>query len=196
MATLRGKWLSDAAVRINGTYAAVLHSSPHSVDFICPASAPGTPLDIVVETRQGASNSVQTTMQEAAPGIVTLEASPSSPVFMQFSSGSGMVGIPNHHRASQVALPGDSVTLWVTGVNCSEKAQMPSPSIIVGGNTVAADSFAAVPERPGTCALEMRLPETLTSGDAIPLTVDLIGGSGQIFRSQTTSVAVGQNRFQ
>ena len=41
MATLLGRWLSDAAVRINGTYVAVLHSSPHSVDFICPASAPG-----------------------------------------------------------------------------------------------------------------------------------------------------------
>jgi hypothetical protein len=196
MATLRGRWLSDAAVRINATYADVLNSSSHSVDFICPASTPGTQLEIIVETRQGASNPVQTTMQEAAPGIVTLEASPRSPAFMQFSSGSGMVGIPNHLHASQVALPGDSVTLWVTGVNCSEKTQMPRASIIVGGNSVAAASFSAVPERPGTCALEMRLPETLTSGDAIPLSLDLIGGSGQVFRSNTASVAVGQNRSQ
>ena len=173
-------------------YVAVLHSSPHSVDFICPASAPGTPLEIALETRLGASNLIQTTMQEAAPGIVTLDASPRSPVFMQFSSGSGMVGIPNYHHAGQVALPGDSVTLWVTGVNCTGKDQVPSPLIRVGGNPVAADSFAAVPERPGTCALKMRLPETLTSGEAVPVTLDLIGSSGQIFSSNTTFVAVGQ----
>jgi len=209
MATLRGRWLSDAAgsasiasgnqadapetrVRINGTYVAVLYSSPHSVDFICPANAPGTPLEIALETRLGTSNLIQTTMQEAAPGMITLDASPRSPAFVQFSSGSGMVGIPNYQHAGQVALPGDSVTLWLTGVNCTGKNQVPSPSIRVGGNPVAADSFDAVPERPGTCALKMRLPETLTSGEAVPVTLDLIGGSGQIFSSNTTSVAVGQ----
>jgi len=135
-------------------------------------------------------------MQEAAPGIITLDDSPRSPAFMQFSSASGMVGIPNFHHAGQVALPGDSVTLWVTGVNCTEKDQVPSPVIRVGDNPVAADSFGAVPESPGTCALKMRLPEALTSSEAVPVTLDLIGSSGQIFSSNTTSVAVGQNRFQ
>ena len=115
---------------------------------------------------------------------------------MQFSSGSGMVGIPSYHHAGQVALPGDSVTLWVTGVNCTGKDQMPSPVIRVGGNPVAADSFAAVPDRPGICALNMRLPEALTPGEAVPVALDLIGTSGQIFSSNTTSVAVGQARFQ
>jgi uncharacterized protein (TIGR03437 family) len=193
MATLRGRWLSDAAVRINGTNVAVLYSSPHSVDFICPTSAPsGTPLEIALETQLGTSNLIQTTMQEAAPGIITLDASPRSPVLMQFSSGSGMVGIPNYQHAGQVALPGDSVTLWLTGVNCTEKNQVPTPVVRVGGNPVAADSFEAVPERPGTCALQMRLPETSTSGEAVPVVVDLIGSSGQIFSSNTTSVAVGR----
>ena len=207
MATLRGKWLSDGAgsasitsgnqtdapetrVRINGTYAAVLYSSPDSVDFVCPASAPGTPLEIALETRLGTSNLIQTTMQEAAPGIIMRDTSPRSPAFMQFSSGSGMLGLPNYLHASQVALPGDSVNLWVTGVNCTEKNQV--LSIRVGGNPVTADSFDAVPGRPGTCALKMKLPETLTSGEAVPVTLDLIGSSGQIFSSNTTSVAVGQ----
>ena len=111
---------------------------------------------------------------------------------MQFSSGSGIVGIPNYSHAGQVALPGDSVTLWVTGVNCTENDQVPNPVIRVGGNPVAADSFAAVPERPGICALKMRLPETLTSDEAVPVTLDLSGSSGQVFSSNTAFVAVGQ----
>ena len=145
----------------------------------------------MLETRLGTSNLIQTTMQEAAPGIIMRDPSPRSPAFMQFSSGSGMVGIPNYQHAGQVALPGDSVTLWVTGLNCTGKNQVPSPAIRVGGIPVAVDSFDAVPERPGTCALRLRLPETLT-GEAVPVTLDLIGSSGQIFSSNTTSVAVGQ----
>ena len=79
---------------------------------------------------------------------------------MQFSSGSGRVGIPTYHHTGQVALPGDSVTLWVTGVNCTGKDQVPSPVIRVGGNPVAADSFAVVPERPATCELKMGCRKT------------------------------------
>jgi uncharacterized protein (TIGR03437 family) len=194
MATLRGRWLSDTAIRINGTDVAVLHSSPHSVDFLCPTSAPGTPLEIALETRLGTSNLIQSTMQEAAPGIITLGDSPRSQVLMQFSSGSGMVGIPNYQHAGQVALPGDSVTLWATGVNCTAKDQLLSPLLRVGGTPVAAERFEAVPERPGMCVLEVRIPETLTSGETVPLTLDLIGGNGQTFSSNTTFVAVGQRR--
>ena len=208
MATLRGKWLSDGAgpapiasgnqtdapetrVRINGTYVAVLHSSPNSVDFVCPASAPGTPLEIALETRLGTSNLIQTTMQEAAPGIIMRDASPRSPAFMQFSSGSGMLGLPNYLHASQVALPGDSVTLWVTGVNCSEKNQVQYRSELAAIQLLPIRS-TLFPERPGICGLKMKLPETLTSGEAVPVTLDLIGSSGQIFSSNTTSVAVGE----
>ena len=111
---------------------------------------------------------------------------------MQFSSGSGIVGFRTTTCWIQVALPGDSVTLWVTGVNCTNKDQASSAVIRVGGNPVEPDSFAAVPERPGTCALKMRLPETRTSGEAVPVTLELIGVSGQIFSSNTTSVAVGR----
>jgi uncharacterized protein (TIGR03437 family) len=209
MATLRGKWLSDGGgsastnsgdqrdtpqtrMRINGTYATVLYSSPHSVDFLCPASAPGTPLEIVLETRLGTSNPIQTTMQEAAPGIMMRDPSPQSPAFMHFSSRSGMVGIPNYDHPSQVALPGDAVTLWATGVNCTEKDQVPSLSIRVGGNQVTADSVDAVFERPGTCGVRMKLPESMASGEAVPITLDQILSNGRVVSSNTTSMAVGQ----
>jgi uncharacterized protein (TIGR03437 family) len=129
-------------------------------------------------------------MQEAAPGIIMRDTSPRSPALMQISSGSGMLGLPNYLHASQAALPGDSVTIWVTGVNCSEKNQM--LSIKVGGIPVTADSFDRVPGRPGICGLKMKLPETLTSGEAIPVTLDLIGSSGQVLSSNTTSIAVGE----
>jgi uncharacterized protein (TIGR03437 family) len=209
MATLRGKWLSDGGgsastnsgdqpdtpetrVRINGTYATVLNSSPHSVDFLCPASAPGTPFEIVLETRLGTSNPIQTTMQEAAPGIMMRDPSPQSPAFMHFSSRSGMVGIPNYDHPSQVALPSDAVTLWATGVNCTEKDHVPSLSIRVGGNQVTADSVDAVFERPGTCAVKMKLPDSMASGEAVPITLDQILSNGRVVSSNTTSMAVGQ----
>ena len=210
MATLRGKWLSEGAgspsitsgnqpdaaetrVRINGTYAAVLYSSPHSVDFICPAVAPGTPLQIVLETGIGTSNLIQTTMQEAAPGVIMRDTPLRSPALMHFSSGSGMVGIPNYNHASQVVLPGDSVTLWATGVNCTEKNHVPSVSIRIGGTQVTVDSVDAVPERPGFCRVNVTLPETQASGEAVPVTLDLAGSNGQVFSSNTTSIAVGQH---
>ena len=163
------------------------------MDFICPASAPGTRLEIALETRLGTCNLIQTTMQEAAPGIIMRDTSPRSAAFMQFSSWSGMVGIPNYLHAGQLALPGDSVTLWVTGVNCTGKNRGPSPLISVGGNPVAVDSFDAVSERPGTCRVRITLPETLAPGDAVPIVLDLIGGNGQVFRSNTASIAVGQH---
>lgn len=116
-----------------------------------------------------------------------------SPALMHFSSGSGMVGIPNYNHASQVVLPGDSVTLWATGVNCTEKNHVPSVSIRIGGTQVTVDSVDAVPERPGFCRVNVTLPETQASGEAVPVTLDLAGSNGQVFSSNTTSIAVGQH---
>ena len=62
----------------------------------------------------------------------------------------------------------------------------------VGGNQVTADSVDAVFERPGTCAVKMKLPESMASGEAVPIALDQILSNGRVVSSNTTSLAVGQ----
>jgi hypothetical protein len=69
---------------------------------------------------------------------------------------------------------------------------MPNLLIKVGGIEVGADWIASAPQQPGTCWVTVTLPETLASGDAVPVTLDLIGSNGQVYSSNTPTIAVGQ----
>jgi hypothetical protein len=82
VATLKGKWLAETEmfaeagesqelggtiVRVNGVPASMLHATPTQVTFRCPDIGVGTTLSVSVETMQGATASLKTTVLEALP---------------------------------------------------------------------------------------------------------------------------------
>jgi len=195
MATLLGKWLSgeegssaiaSSRLRINGADAIVLNISTRSVDFLCPRVQPGTALEIVMETPLGISNGIHTVVQEAAPGVFMRTRSSRSPVLMQFYGRPELVGIPTYFEGAQVALPGDALSLWASGIPCARKDQ--KLWIRIGAIRVAADAAA---EWRGTCKVDFTLPSTLVSGESVPLTLEVMGSDGRIFSSNTAGIAVG-----
>src|SRR5262249_42316801 len=92
LAGVRGRWLTTSGagasdpsgsgvelagsrVKVNGTYAPLVYASPLRVDFVCPASGPGTPLNISIETGAGGSDPVAAAGSPLAPGLFTLDGS-------------------------------------------------------------------------------------------------------------------------
>ena len=67
--------LAGIRVKVNGQPAPLLLASNSQVNFQCPQLVSGSSLNIALETENGASTStIQSTMQPAAPGVFTLDA--------------------------------------------------------------------------------------------------------------------------
>ena len=78
----RSDSLGQTRVLVNGAYVPILSASADWVEFLCPILPATMPLEIAVETPSGRSSFLQTTMQETAPAIFTVDSS-------QQESGSG-----------------------------------------------------------------------------------------------------------
>jgi hypothetical protein len=124
LATLVGTSLArrDTAeitrVLVNGAEASVVGASSEQVEFLCPRLAPGTPLRISVEIGDQASNEVRAVIQEAAPGLISVDGSGIGQGLIVHAR--GLAALPRFDRVVMPAATGDAITLFATGINCAE----------------------------------------------------------------------------
>jgi len=146
--------LSGTAVMVNGDAVPVLYASATRVDFLCPASVPGSQLQIVVETAGGRSEAAQTSARELAPGLFSIDGSDAGQGMVLAASGSSLVMVRNYRYAAQPAQPGDVIALYVTGMEGASKA-----TVRIGNTEVEANSLDRVPETPGLWLLSVTVPQ-------------------------------------
>jgi hypothetical protein len=152
--------LSGTAVTVNGTAVRILSVSSSRVDFLCPALPAGSPLEITLQTPTAAAKPIQTVSRPAAPGIFSLDESGRGQGVVLHSGTAALAMTPNYRYESQAAIPGESLTLYATGI---EPAQ--SLSVIAGGVELSPESLVAVPGSAGVYRISFRLP-ALAYGDA------------------------------
>jgi uncharacterized protein (TIGR03437 family) len=145
--------LSGTAVMVNGDAVPILYASPTRVDFLCPASVPGSQLQIVVETAGGLSQAAQTTARELTPGLFSIDGSDAGQGMVVHAGGSSLVMVRNYHYAAQPAQPGDVIALYATGMGGASKA-----SVQIGNTKVEANSLDKVPGLPGLWLLSVTVP--------------------------------------
>jgi uncharacterized protein (TIGR03437 family) len=173
-------------VLVNGAYAPILSTSTDQAEFLCPALAARTPLDIAVETTSGQSNSLQTTMEETAPAIFTVDGSPQGQALAIRSNSAELAALPNFRVRARPALSGELVSVWATGIEC---ATAPRLWLNLGGQPVAIDSAQPVSQMAGVCEIAFRIPASV-AGDSVSCMIETMRSDDSISGSNRTSVAV------
>ncbi len=133
--------LAGVRVLINGSYSPVLYASPSQVDFLCPAVSPSTSLGIAVETAAGLSNPVETTVEEASPGIFT---------------------------TAWPAPESATLSIRATGIDWLAKFPAVRASVRIGTRYLAIDSITPDPLAPGVATLTVTLPADLFLQTPLP----------------------------
>ncbi|MBZ5621848.1 MAG: hypothetical protein LAQ69_24430 [Acidobacteriia bacterium] len=157
--------LSGTAVIVNGDAVPILYASATRVDFLCPASVPGSQLQILVDTAGGRSQAVQATARELAPGIFSIDGSDAGQGMVLHAGGSRLVMVRNYRYAAQPAQPGDVITLYATGMEGASEA-----SVRIGKTEVAPDSVNKAPGFPGLWRLSVTVPSG-EIGNAVGLSI-------------------------
>ena len=153
--------LAGVRVLINGSYVPVLYASSNRVDFLCPAVPPSTSLGIAVETAAGLSNRLETTVEEASPGIFT-------------------TAWPAPESAA-------TLSIRATGIDWLAKFPTVQPLVRIGTRYVPIDSITPDPQEPGVSTLIVTLPSDL-SGDSAPVVIEVMQTDGRSVTSNPASI--------
>lgn len=182
----RSSSLGDTRVLVNGAYAPILSASVDEVEFLCPALPARTSLEIAVETPAGQSSLLQTTMEESAPAILTVDGSPQGHALAVHGSSGELAALPDFRLRARPALPGERISVRATGIECA-----PSPQLWMnlGGQPVAVDSAQPVSQMAGICELAFRIPENI-SGDSVSLVMETIRSDAVSSCSNRTTLAL------
>jgi hypothetical protein len=152
--------LSGTAVTVNGTAVRILSVSSSRVDFLCPAVPADAPLEITLQTPTAAAKPIQTVSRPAAPGIFSLDGSGRGQGIILHSGTTAMAMIPNYQYESRAAAPGESLTLYATGVDTTQAV-----AVIVGGTELNPVSVLADPALAGVYRIAFRLPSASVNGE-------------------------------
>ena len=199
IASLEGRWLvegqatSDASghstelsgtvIRVNGVEVPILSTAASRVDFLCPAAAPGSTLEIALQSAGGVAPLIRTTSREMAPGVFSLDGSGKGQAMAVHSDTATMVMIPNYQFLSRAALPGDPVTVYATGIGPAREV-----SVVAGGVEISPQSMVPIPDFAGMYQVSVRLPSGLADGD-MPVYLKMKMSDGSVVTSNAVLVA-------
>ena len=182
--------LGGTRVLVNGVYAKILSSASNRVDFLCPMALVSTRLQIQVETSSGVSKPAYTVMRESAPGIFSVDSTESGQAWAVAANTGELAAVANHRYTGNPVLPGDTLEILATGIDCSDAAAQPLLEM-------AGDRAKIVSVKPsanaGVCAIEAIVPAGI-SGDEVPVTLQTVRGDGRLVRSNTASISVDMRR--
>jgi uncharacterized protein (TIGR03437 family) len=205
IATLTGNWLSlsdqnlsdptgasrqlgGTTVRINGEPASVLYANPTRVDFQCPDTAPGTGLELTVETDAGVTAPLQTTMLEANPVILVAQGSNQSQGQITLSGSDALVTTRDSGASGQPAQIDDLISIHATGLGAS--ASLASIAVKVGGVDAQVQSVVPAPDAAGVFLINVRIPAAAPIGDAVPVQLEMVSATGRHLVSNNVTLAI------
>ena len=141
-----------------------------------------------MSNRFGVSNTVNVTVQSAAPGIFTLDGSGTGQGVILVNGTSNLAALPDPDFAGQAADPGDALTLLMTGLPEGLPATS-AAQVTIGQITAEVLSLSDVPKQPGVQMLTVRVPQSVPVGDSIP--VQVLSPSANV-TSNTVTIAIEQ----
>jgi uncharacterized protein (TIGR03437 family) len=158
--------LDDTSVTVNGKPAAVEFIQPSQVNIQAPDDFALGPVQIVVTTAAGVSNSFTVNYATFAPGLFTATA----PYIVAQHADNSYV------TTTTPAKPGEVIILWGTGFGPANPA-VPAGQIFSGANPLANAVTATIGGQPaavdfagiiaaGLVQINVHVPSSIASGDA------------------------------
>ncbi|MBZ5723498.1 MAG: putative Ig domain-containing protein [Acidobacteriia bacterium] len=186
VASLAGRWLASAdtpvadasgavtelggaRVKVNGEYVPVVYASAARVDFVCPGSAPGTPLVVSAEGNAGIADAVSTTMHRTAPGLYSVDGSGTGQGLITLAGTTLLAASRDYRALGQPAEPGDRIVIRATGIPALDGAAV----VTIGGIHAQVESVQAEPGVAGVYEITAEVPLGIQEGDAIPVVVSV-----------------------
>jgi uncharacterized protein (TIGR03437 family) len=168
-------------VKVNGSEAPLLSSSPSHVDFLCPAAAPGVSLEIALQTSIADAPPFRTVARAFAPGIFSVNESSQGAIV---HAGTDILAmIPDHLHASQPALAGDELSIYAMGIEGA-----PLLIVRIGEIEVTPTSIGPLPEQPGAYRINVILPDGLSTPE-VPVFLKIPMPDGSTVESNKVTLA-------
>ena len=116
--------LAGVQLNVNDQPAPLVYASDTLIHFQCPALAPGTELKIVVKSDTGQSlDAISTVMQEATPGMYTLNEAHQGAVLI---AGTDLVASADSSgRPSRPAKKGEYISIYADGLGPFNQVLLP-----------------------------------------------------------------------
>jgi uncharacterized protein (TIGR03437 family) len=185
--------LGGTQVLINGNPAPLLYASSSRIEFLCPEGAPGTRLSVAVSADAGVSEAVPATLQEAAPGVFTVDGSGRGQALAVQPLAARLTAIPNFRYLGNPALAGETVTVLATGIPCSKDGVDQRLTARLNQQDTTLEAIAPSAMYAGACNVGVKVPAGIT-GDALELQLEVVTTGGSVVTSNTTTIAVGARR--
>jgi len=181
----------STTVTVNGTPAPLLYTSATQIACIVPYSVTGTTAQFAVSYGGVSSQAFTVTLAPTNPGIYTVAA-----------SGQGQGAILNYNATTNdytinssntAAAKGSTVVMYLTGAGAMTSSvsnqlipasppvtPVQTPTVQIGGQGATVLAAQAPPGSvPGLLQLNVQVPSTVTSGNAVPVLISVGGVSTQ-----------------
>ena len=181
--------IAKTELTVNGDSVDIILASETELAFRCPENASGSVLRVQVATSFGVSNTFRVKGLDAAPGIFTLDGSGTGQGLVFLSGTGDVAALTDPGFPSQPAVPGDTLSLVVTGLP-DMFAEHAAPSLVqvtIGHFAAEVLSLAGIDEYPGVKMLAVRVPRHAPVGDSIPVQVF---SQRQEAESNTVTIAI------
>jgi uncharacterized protein (TIGR03437 family) len=152
--------------------------SPTQVNFLMPSNAGAGPTTVQVKNPAGTSTAATITVATGAPQLFTADG---KSVLGAHSSGA-LLG------KGSPAAPGETITLYGTGLGATTPAQIPGvvpatasplatlPQVTIGGAPATVSFGGVVPGTAGVYQINVQVPTGAANGD-LPVVVQADGGT-------------------
>jgi uncharacterized protein (TIGR03437 family) len=185
IASLRGRWLDGAVVRINGEKATVLAAAETRVDFLCPNAITGSQLEIVAETAAGVSAPARVQSRETTPGLFSADGSGAGEGMVMHAGTSAFTGVRKYASTALPAAPGDVLVAYATGIDKAVRLKA-----TVGGVEVTPDAVTPVDGAPGLFRVALTVPVQIAPASRIAVSLESYSASGTSSKSNEVWIAV------
>ncbi|MBL0160909.1 MAG: DUF4082 domain-containing protein [Bryobacterales bacterium] len=206
VAALEGRWLSHAdgelsdlsgsslelggtKVHVDDSLAPVLFASSTRVDFRCPVSAPGTDLEIKLETPSGTTAPFQTTLLVARPELLRAPGLRAEQALATIGDTDRIAMIRDFHSVGEPAQPDDLVSFRATGLGIAD-SYAGSIFVRVGDVDAQVESVVRSQDAAGVFLVQVRIPSAAPRGDDVPVCLELVTADGQRLASNTVTLAI------
>jgi uncharacterized protein (TIGR03437 family) len=181
--------LGGIKVQVNNQFVTVLSVSSSQASFVCPILAPGTQLSLIVQSSAGQTPPLTGSMQFATPTILSLDGSGQGQGMVSFLDGEELAMERNYRLAAHPAQPGDELAVWTTGLGWAGDPPTGMLTVQIGGTLVPVESVQPVPQHAGVFSVSVRVPETITTGDAVPIQLTILTPDSKQMNSNIVTAA-------
>lgn len=181
---------ASVRVEVNGEFVPVMIASESEVTFECPNLPAGTPLMVILHTDNQVSNAIQIEMEEAGPGIFTIDGVERG-LGTILHDDSGELAVKAEGVEGRASRPGDTITIVATGLGQTfgEGGEVSAaPIVTVGGMSASVLSVTKVEK--GVYEVNVRVPETAQEGEAVAVEIQMPAMSGRVLKGNQAHISI------